>query len=492
MAKKKINLSEYLSLYVKSLSYWILISLATGIICGLVGALFYNGVVYATHLRNNMPLLMFLLPVAGLLIVYIYQTFDLKGVGTNTIIDTVRTGKKMRIRLIPAIFIGTILTHLCGGSAGREGAALQIGADIGNHVGRLVHLKKEELRIETMMGMAGFFSAVFGTPLTATIFVVMFINVGHVMEMAVLPCFISAWTAMQIAMQFGVKPFRMTIVEPSEDPLLMIRIMALAALCGLGATLMIKVFHGTGKAYGHFFHNPYARILAGSFLLLLLTRLVGNQDYNGIGEEVIIGALQEGKTAPLAFLLKIVFTAVTLEAGFKGGEIVPTFFIGSTLGATIGPLLGVDPRYAAAIGLVSVFGAATNTLIAPIFLAVEVFGTSNIASFALAAVMAYICSGYSGLYSSQIIMFSKVSARPLGVSANSGELVKQRNPRAVIRLFRTKTRKSLHSTKNANRLMWLDDLKKKYDEVGVFPHPEDRYAPTETKEEQEEALDSDS
>lgn len=437
---EKYTRPQYVFMYLKAIFFWIAEAVLIGVCCGLVGALFYKGVGLATELREEQEWLLYLLPAAGLLIVMIYRLFRVEGMGTNDVIDAVHDGKPIRLLLLPAIFAATILTHLCGGSSGREGAALQIGGDIGNHVGRLTRLKDSDLGVATMVGMAAFFAAIFGTPLTATVFVVMFINVGNLHEMAVFPCFVSSMIAYLIAGEFGAQSFRFAVTVPEVSPAMLLRVLLLAALCGLVSTLECQVLHGTDRLYERFIKNPYLRVAAGAILVIGLTLLTGSRDYNGAGINVIRRALVDGEAEPAAFALKLLFTALTLGAGFKGGEIVPTFFIGAAFGCWMGPLIGLPAAFGAALGMTAVFGGVTNTLIAPMFLAVEAFGAGGIHFFALAAIISYICSGYNGLYSSQKILYSKVRARRLDMNANESRFIDPLDPlyapRVIKKAFR--------------------------------------------------------
>lgn len=449
--KKRYTPLEYLLRYIKPIFKWTLLAILIGIACGFVGVAFYYGIAYATDFRTAHPWVLYLLPVIGLVIVAIYRLSKVEGEGTDDIITSVQEGKVLHLLLLPAIFISTILTHLGGGSAGREGAALQIGGEIGNHMGQLARLDHEDLKITTMAGMAAFFSAVFGTPLTATIFVVMFINVGYLYEMAVFPCFIASLSAYWISMELGVQGFRYPLALPAEQPLFMLRLVVLAALCGLMSSVMCNTFHYTGKLFAKL-KNPYLRAFIGGGIIVAATLILGNTDYNGAGSNIIRLAVEEGVVVPYAFLLKLLFTAVTLQSGFKGGEIVPTFFIGATFGAVVGPLLGVPVRFAAAVGMIALFGSATNTLIAPIFLAIEAFGGMGVHFFALAAAVAYICSGYTGLYSKQKIMFSKVrAAARVDRLANQNEKIRQVSPEAYMRLLRQKRQQRLSESQKAER-----------------------------------------
>ena len=406
--------------YAADLLKWALIAVVIGVLSGLIGALFYNGIAFVTDLRAAHPWLLFLLPVFGLIIVWFYRILRQEGNNTDTVIEAAREGKRLRIELLPAIFFGTFLTHLGGGSAGREGAALQIGGDIGNHIGALFRLKKEDLRIATMTGMAAFFSAVFGTPLTASVFVLLFINIGSYFTSAMLPLFLSSLTSYFVAVRLGMEPFRFELSAPALGIPMLGKVLVLALLAGLLSVAFVELLHKTGALYERLFKNPYLRVVIGGGLIIGLTYLVSPEGlYNGAGGGVIAAAILTGTVPPLAFLFKMIFTALTLEAGYKGGEIVPTFFIGAAFGCLVGPVLGIPAGFAAAVGLIACFAGATNTLLASVFLAIEAFGGSGVLYFALAAAASFAVSGYNGLYSSQKILYSKVSSERIERNTNA-------------------------------------------------------------------------
>jgi H+/Cl- antiporter ClcA len=398
---------DYLGYFVK----WIILSLVTGAVCGVTGGAFARCVSAATQLRSVNGWLIFFLPAAGLLIVFMYQKLKISGVGTNAVFDSAVEGDSLKFRLIPAIFIGTVLTHLFGGSAGREGAALQIGGDIGNHIGQMFRFDDEDKKIATMTGMAAFFAALFGTPVTAAVFVATVISVGMVKHAALVPGMIASILASEVAVWMGAAPVRFQIEAPDVSPLMMGKVMILAALCGLVSAVFVMALHYTKGFYDRFLKNPYLRVLAGGAVIVCLTLLAGSQDYNGAGVDVIARAIGQGQARPWDFAVKILFTAITLEAGFKGGEIVPTFYIGATFGCVFGQLLGIPAGFAAAVGFAAMFAGVTNTMITSILLAAEVFGGAGLPYFGMACMLSFVFSGYNGLFSSQVIIFSKLRAR---------------------------------------------------------------------------------
>ena len=387
---------------------WLLFAGLTGGVIGGVGAAFHLALEHATEFRTAAGWPLYLLPAAGLFIVWSYHVTGMQDDrGTEYIIRSVRDGRHLRLLTAPLIFISTVLTHFAGGSAGREGAALQLGGSISNNLGRLLRLDDKDGRVITMCGMAAGFSALFGTPIAAAILSMEIVSVGVMYYSAIVPCVLSALIAKQIATALGVAP---TVFAVSAVPALGIAVMGklivLGVLCGLVAVLFCKIMHLTPRLYDLVTLNPYLRVLLGSALVIGLSLLLGG-DYNGAGIDVIRRAL-EGEARPEAFLLKMIFTALTLAAGFKGGEIVPAFFCGATFGCFAGTLLGLTPSFAAAVGIVAVFCGVTNCPLTSILLAYELFGGDGLPMYTLAIAVSYMLSGYSGLFHAQKIVYSKL------------------------------------------------------------------------------------
>lgn len=396
--------------YFRTFYRWVLVSVATGVVCGLVGSAFHLTVDWVTSVRMANPWLIFLLPVGGLVIAAIYRVSKMEGEGTNGIIDSIHDGAKVHIRLVPVIFVSTAITHLVGGSAGREGAALQIGGGIGYRVGRLLKLDDKDMRLVTLCGMSAVFAALFGTPLTATIFALEVISVGILYYSGFIPCLVASVTAYGISRLVGIAPMRYAVALEPLEVIMLIKVCILAVICALVSIVFCVAMHQTERFASAKIKNIYLRAALGGVIVIALTLIVGTDCYNGIGTDTIARALGEGEAPGWGFFWKIVFTAVTIGFGFKGGEIVPTMFIGAALGCTAGPLLGIPPQFAASIGLVAVFCGAVNCPIASIILSVELFGSGELLYFALACGIAYMLSGYFGLYSSQKIMYSKTRA----------------------------------------------------------------------------------
>lgn len=388
---------------------WIVLSILVGCTVGFIGALFHYAIEYATHFRTMHWYVILTLPIGGLLIVYLYHvTHMANDKGTNLVLLSIREASPISFKTAPLIFIATVITHLCGGSSGREGAALQLGSSISYQIGKFFHLDEKDLHIMTMCGMSAGFSALFGTPLAAAIFAMEVISVGIMHYAALVPCTLSALIGYGIASKLSITPtsFHLNSV-PSLSIISIIHIIILALLTALMSIIFCKTLHTSTKLYKKLFPNPYVRIVVGSFLVLGLTLACGSTDYLGAGMPIIKEAI-EGKIVPWAFILKLIFTALTLGAGFKGGEIVPAFFVGATFGHLLGDLFGFSSSFSASIGLIALFCGVTNCPITSFILSLELFGAEGNIFFMLACAISYMTSGYQGLYSKQKIMYSKM------------------------------------------------------------------------------------
>ena len=383
---------------------WMLTGMLIGVLLGVVGAVFAICVEKATHLRTHHDFLVWLLPVGGLLIALMYRLMKLPlSIGTDEIIKTVRTQGHVPLLMAPAIFLSTTLTHLLGGSAGREGAALQLGGSIGAWVGDLTHPKSDSRRIFELCGMAALFSALFGTPVTAAVFVLEIIEVGRINSRAFLPCFASSVTASLIAKLVGApeEPWNLASGLQSIGAVSYLEAAVVGIACAAMAIVFCVAMHMGGKYFKKLIKNDYVRIFVGGAVVVALSMLLKTRDYNGGGMQVIFDALN-GKADAWAFLLKLLFTMITLCSGFKGGEIVPSFFIGATMGCTVAGLIGMSPALGAALGLIGMFSGVTNAPIAAIIMSVELFGAEYLPLFGIVAAVAFMLSGHFSLYHAQM------------------------------------------------------------------------------------------
>lgn len=398
---------------------WVLFSAVIGVVVGLVSSAFYLCFAWATGVQTKWPWLLYLLPVGGAAIVLLYRVCGMeKDRGTNFVLVAVRENAPLRLRTAPLVFLSTIITHLVGGSSGREGAILQIGGSISSKIGQWVHLDEKDSRVITMCGMSAAFAALFGTPLAAAIFAMEVVSVGVLYYAALVPCTLSALIGVWVAGLCGVAPTSFPLSGvPELEPLSMLRVLVLGLLLALVSILFCRIMHGVSHLYDRFLSHPLLRAIVGGVLVVLLTLLVGSRDYNGAGSGVIAAAIG-GQARPEAFLLKIVFTALTLGAGFKGGEIVPAFFAGSTFGCVAAPLIGLPAPFGAALGMVAVFCGVTNCPLTSLLLAFEVFGGGGLPLFAIVCAVTYMLSGYDSLYSEQKIMYGKFRAEYINQKAN--------------------------------------------------------------------------
>ena len=388
---------------------WLLYSCGIGVGVGLVAVAFHRGIHWASLLREDNPWIIYLLPLGGVAIILLYQVCGMeKDRGTNLVLVAVRDAERLKLRTAPLIFLSTILTHLVGGSAGREGAALQLGGSLSAYIGRKLRLDEKDERIVVMCGMAAAFSALFGTPLTAAVFAMEVVTVGRMYYAAIVPCTAASLTAVLTAQRFGLHMQDGYPVSDALEPALLpiLQAAVLGALCAALSILFCEAMHLSHRLYAKYFPNPLVRAAAGGVLVLALTLLVGDQTYSGAGDGVIRRMLA-GDTIPEAFLLKILFTALTLGAGFRGGEIVPALFTGCAFGTWLGPILGLPHGFSGALGMAAVFCGATNCPMTSILLALELFGRPGLPLYALCCGVSYMLSGYYGLYSEQRIIYSK-------------------------------------------------------------------------------------
>lgn len=387
---------------------WGIFSAFVGLFVGAFSTLFAFCLRQVMSFRTENPWLILCLPLAGVVIVFLYGVFRYKNdKGTNMVLSSIHAEAEVPFRMAPLIFISTIITHLFGGSAGREGAALQLGGSIGQQLGKLFCFDEKDQRIVVMCGMSAAFSAIFGTPIAASIFSMEVVSVGVMYYAALVPCVFSSLVASKFANHMGIGPNVFKIRQmPLFEVVPSLKVIGLALCCAALSVVFCMALHSLGDFYRNKLKNPYIRIIVSSLVIILLTIILQTDDYMGAGVPVIQRAIQ-GNVEPLAFVWKIVFTALTLEAGFKGGEIVPSFFVGATFGCLFGHIVGISPSLCAAVGMMSVFCGVTNCPITSMLIAFELFGYHGVPFFLLGISVSYLMSGYYGLYHDQTIVYSK-------------------------------------------------------------------------------------
>lgn len=387
---------------------WVILGITTGIVVGVFAAVFAKCLGYATSFREAHPYTFMTLPIGGLLIVGLYKMAKMENDnGTDNVIAALQEDIVIPFRLSFLIFVSTVITIFCGGSVGREGAALQIGSSLGNTVSRVLRFKPENRRVLIMSGMAAAFSALFHTPMAAAFFAMEVSSVGMLRYAALVPCILASVTAYEISGYYGIEGEHFVTETALQISMqLGIKILILALGCALLSMFFCAMLQTAEKIMHQYVSNKYVRILLGSAILIVLNLVIGTNDYQGTGMHVIERAVA-GEADSWAFLLKLIFTVVTIAAGFKGGEIVPSFFIGATFGCIVAGMLGIPLTLGASIGMVCVFCGVTNCPIASLLIAIELFGTSNMLYFLMAIATSYALSGYVSLYHTQVILFAK-------------------------------------------------------------------------------------
>lgn len=407
---------------IKNLYYftkWSLISVTIGLVTGLLGTAFGHAVLWVSACFRANPWTLLLLPVNGLLIVGIYHLLkEDKNRGTNMVIESIHSGAEITIGTAPAVFAGTLLTHIAGGSSGREGAALQLGASIGNQIGKIIRLDEKDIKIAIMCGMSGAFAALFGTPMAAAVFSMEVISIGVMYYAALVPCIFSSFIGAAVAKSLQLKPESFPVGNVPDFNLKMaFIIIVLGMLCALVAELFCITLRGAEHMYQRYLPSPARRIAVGGLLIIALTFMARSIAYNGSGIHLIERCF-EGEVDYTAFLWKILFTAVTLEAGFKGGEIVPTLAIGATFGCSFAMVAGQPHGLMAACGMLALFVGVTNCPISTLLIGFELFGYTAMPYFVIVIAVSFTLSGYYSLYTSQKFVYSKTKTEYINRKTN--------------------------------------------------------------------------
>ncbi|NHA06428.1 voltage-gated chloride channel family protein [Mucilaginibacter sp. HC2] len=442
----KLFTSEHFSI-LKHLIRWTLIIIPIAIVIGSMVALFLWLLNWAIHFRFAHTYLLYLLPGAGVLIYFIYKLIGGSAEkGNNLIIDEIHLpGGGVPKRMAPIVLITTIITHLFGGSAGREGTAVQIGGSIAQMFGGWFKLNPDDTRIVLIAGIAAGFGAVFGTPLTGAIFAMEVLTIGRIQYNALLPCLIAsiigdvtvvAWGVHHTAYHIDIFTTAPHWFSPylSFDFVLLFKIMIASAAFGLASYLFAWMVHGIKGFFVKRVSIPWLIPVLGGLIIIGLTALIGKPDYLSLGVDpeyagavTIPSAFHTGGADTWSWLWKTIYTTTTLATGFKGGEVTPLFYIGATLGNTLSVLMDAPVGLFAALGFIAVFAGATNTPLACTIMGVELFGGQYVLFFAVACFTAYFFSGHSGIYSAQRIGIPKVSDTRFSDAATLSEAGNRRH-----------------------------------------------------------------
>jgi H+/Cl- antiporter ClcA len=388
-----------------SILEWLLLSMVIAICVGSACAFFLISLEYATDYRNAHEWIIYLLPLAGILLGYVFYRWGKEiAPGNNLVISNIHKPKKIiPFRLAPFILGGTVFTHLFGGSAGREGTAIQMAAAISDQLSRVFKLSKYNRRIVLISGMSAGFGAVFGTPFAGAIFGLEVSHMGKIKYNAIFPAFASSFMADYVTKSYGVSHSHYILGLVPDINLQGLLITILAGICfGLAALSFIKLTSSYSKLSSKYIKRAYMRPFFGGILILAIAGLLGTTKYLGLGLPTIVESFTV-QQAPYVFFFKLLLTAITLGAGFKGGEVTPLFFIGAALGSALSLFLPLPVGLLTAMGFVAVFAGASNTPLASSIMAIELFGIACSPYVAIACIVAYLISGHHGIYSSQVI-----------------------------------------------------------------------------------------
>ncbi|TDU72800.1 H+/Cl- antiporter ClcA [Prosthecobacter fusiformis] len=399
---------------------WLVIILPMATVVGSACALFLWSLDRATETRFEHPWLLFLLPVAGVAVGFLYHWLGKSAEGGNNLImeEIHQPGGGVPLRMAPLILVATVITHLFGGSAGREGTAVQMGGSIAGSFGRLFRLDRAGVRILLMAGIAAGFGAVFGTPLAGAVFALEVLTIGQMRYESLLACLLAAVVGDWSCQTWGIAhtPYSVAYMSAEMVPthhfhleaLLLVKVALAAVAFGFASALFAEVSHSLSAVFKRV--CPYAplRPALGGVIVVGLVYVLGTTQYLGLGvtspdpqHVTIVSLFSSQETYAWVWLWKLVFTAVTLSAGFKGGEVTPLFFIGAALGNALAGVLGAPLDLFAALGFVAIFAGATNTPLACTLMGIELFGAANGVYFAVACFLAYMCSGHSSIYLAQ-------------------------------------------------------------------------------------------
>lgn len=388
---------------------WLTIASIIGLMMGMLSAFFLKSLDTVTQIRLDKPWLLLLLPISGAVFAFLYKKFGGNAVrGNNLVIDQANGEQEdIPLRLIPLTLFGTITTHLFGGSVGREGTAVQMGGTVANAIGRLFRLDKLEREIVIISGISAGFSSVFGTPLAGTIFGLEVLMIGRLRSDGLFPSFFAAFFANFVTESFGITHTHYSMGQIPDWSLLLFIKMIVAGICfGLVGWLFSRSITWIKKIYARWFSNVVLRNFIGGIVVVAAVFILQTQRYLGLSLPLLQDAF-DGANHWFDFLGKLFFTALSLGAGYQGGEVTPLFEIGATLGSTLALILHLSVPFLAGLGFIGVFSGATNTPIACFIMGIELFGGEAALFFFMICLISYMCSGNTGIYSSQKVEVEK-------------------------------------------------------------------------------------
>ena len=401
-----------------ALGQWILLGTLVGVLCGVASAAFLWLLDLATDFRSGHEIIVYTLPVAGLLIGWLNERFgqSIKA-GNNLIIDTIHDeGPEIPLRMAPMVLIGTVLTHLFGGSAGRESAAVQMGASLTDCMSHRLRVGAAVRRQLLAAGVAGGFGSVFGTPIAGTVFGLEFVVLGRIEYDALVPALVASVVGDLTTRALGIDHTHYP-AAPDVPLTLLLKWLVFAAAVALVATTFIELTTFIRKQGEERIPRLPLRMFLGGLIVVGLWKLVGTSDYLGLGMPMIVRSFEDPSIPLYAFALKLLFTAITLGSGFMAGEVTPLFFIGATLGSVLARLMGIPLELGAGVGLAAVFAVSSNTPLALSIMAMELLGAPVFPHVVIVCVLAYLLSGHRSIYPAQRLLRRKSGAHLASVMA---------------------------------------------------------------------------
>jgi H+/Cl- antiporter ClcA len=399
----------------RDLLEWTGLGALVGAASGVASAIFLASLDLATTFRSRHEYVVYALPLAGLLLGLVYERWGkpIRG-GNNLIIDTIHEGTpQIPLRMAPMVLVGTVLTHVFGGSAGREGTAVQMGASLADEIAHRFRVGKQARRQLLAAGIAGGFGSVFGTPVAGAVFGLEVVAIGRIEYGALVPAAIAAVVGDLVTRQLGiVHTVYPTIAHVDLTAVVFGKLLLIGVAMALTTIAFVELTHRLKHVLEQRITRLPLRMFVGGAAVVIMWKLAGTSDYLGLGVPMIVRSFTDPSLPWFAFALKLLFTAVTLSCGFIGGEVTPLFFVGATLGSVLARVLGLPIELGAGVGIAAVFGAASNAPIALSIMAVELLGVSAFPHVLIVALVAYILSGHRGIYPSQLLFRKKHGGRP--------------------------------------------------------------------------------
>ena len=387
----------------KNFIKWFLLSVLSGIIVGIVISFFLKSLQLATSIRKANPIIIALLPFGGALVSYLYLKYGKdSSKGNNLIIERINKGEAdIPFRMAPLVFFGTFITHLFGGSAGREGTGVQIGASITSKLSKLLKLNKKDTTIIIISGVSSGFGVVFVTPIAGTIFGLEVSTIGKMRYEAIIPCLISSYIGNFIARLLKVQHthYPMEVVS-SSDYTIFYKVILCSILFGIVSKLFSELTHYLKQYFTQLIPKPYIKSFVGGCIVILIALVLQTQMYLGLSLDLLKHSF-ENSVVGYTFIFKLILTSITLSTGFQGGEVTPLFVIGATLGSFLAPIINLPISFLAGLGMIAVFCGGTKTPLASFAMGLELFGGGNIKYIFITCVISYVFAGKSGIYSSQ-------------------------------------------------------------------------------------------